>query len=421
MIGRCRAAIALSAVVLALLSATRDAALAQAVVETGYAACESTAKAGDEPAAFQACDAAIKSGTLTNGQLARALTYQSLADPEFAEQPFDRLDHAAALDPGFADTYAARGRLHLIRAEYDAAIQDLDHALRLDPKDAAALRDRGQAKAKLGDGNAALQDLDLALVLDPDLPDANLDRGFLYLMLGDDVHAVADLSRAAALQPEDGTIADGLGTAYLMGGDDERAIASYDRAIALDPDLTDAYRGRASLEAARGNVATALAGLDLAIRRKPAEAMNHRSKGYILFGAGSYADAANALRDALALDPSDAYGVILLDLAQRRADPSAAVDTEVRAHRLDLGQWPGPVVAFLMGRASRADLLAAAANPDARIVHERECEATFYIAEADLLAGRSDAAKAGLRRAAETCPRGFDERLAAKAELARMP
>ncbi|HVO04965.1 MAG TPA: tetratricopeptide repeat protein, partial [Candidatus Cybelea sp.] len=276
--------------------------------------------------------------------------------------------------------------------------------------------------AKLGDGNRALMDLDLALALDPDLPDANLYRGFLHLMLADDVHAVADLSRAAALKPEDGTIADGLGTAYLLGGDDDRAIASYDRAIALDPDLTDAYRGRASLQAAHGDVAAALAGLELAIRRQPAEAMNRRAKGVILYGAGSYADAANALRDALALDPTDAYSVILLDLAQRRADPAAATETEVRAQRLDLTRWPGPVVAFLMGRMSRADLLAAAAaSPDARIVRARDCEATFYIAEADGIAGRTDAAKAGLRRAADTCPRGFDERLAAQAELARVP
>src|SRR5712691_4191982 len=64
--------------------------------------------------------------------------------------------------------FIGRGSLHMIKGDYDHAIQDYDQAIPLDPSNALAFNNRGFAYWNKGDFDRAIQDYDEAIRLDPD-------------------------------------------------------------------------------------------------------------------------------------------------------------------------------------------------------------------------------------------------------------
>jgi len=116
------------------------------------------------------------------------------------------------------------------------------------------------------------------------------------------------------------------------------------------------------------------------------------------------------------------YSALWLALARSKA---GVPDTDGfslanNAMKLDLTQWPGTVVKYLMGQAKREDVVAAANQGDPSRLPERVCDADFYVAEQDLIHNNPVAAKAGFQRAAEKCPFASFERMGATAELMRL-
>jgi len=116
------------------------------------------------------------------------------------------------------------------------------------------------------------------------------------------------------------------------------------------------------------------------------------------------------------------YSALWLALARSKA---GVPDTDGfslanNAMKLDLTQWPGAVVKYLMGQAKREDVIAAANQGDPARLTERVCDADFYVAEQDLIHNNPVAAKAGFQRAAEKCPYASFERMGATAELMRL-
>jgi lipoprotein NlpI len=87
---------------------------------------------------------------------------------------------------------------------------------------------------------------------------------------------------------------------------------------------------------------------------------------------------------------------------------------------LDLKQWPGPVVKFLMGQAQTGEVAAAANEGDPAKLTERVCDVNFYIGEYDLSHNDAAAAKPLLQDAAGNCPFASFERMGATAELMRL-
>ncbi len=85
-----------------------------------------------------------------------------------------------------------------------------------------------------------------------------------------------------------------------------------------------------------------------------------------------------------------------------------------------LSRWPGPVVKFMLGKATRDEVAAAAQEGDAQKLAERVCDVDFYLAEVDLAHNDVAAAKPKLQRAAEKCPFASFERMGASAELMRL-
>lgn len=116
------------------------------------------------------------------------------------------------------------------------------------------------------------------------------------------------------------------------------------------------------------------------------------------------------------------YNVLWLSLARTKANIPDTDDHSIGKHaaQLNLAQWPGTVVKFLMGQATPDEVNAAAAEGDPAKLVERVCDADFYIAEYDLAHSNAAAAKPLFQRAAEKCPFASFERMGATAELMRM-
>src|SRR3989344_5456164 len=55
--------------------------------------------------------------------------------------------------------------------------------------------------------------------------------------------------------------------------------------------------------------------------------------------------------------------------------------------KLDVVKWPGPVVAFYLGRGSPASILSGAKNPDSKTRQEQLCVANFYVGQWQLTKG----------------------------------
>ena len=82
-------------------------------------------------------------------------------------------------------------------------------------------------------------------------------------------------------------------------------------------------------------------------------------------------------------------------------------------------KWPAPVIYLYLGQLSRADLLAAADDPNPHTKKGQVCEANFYTGELELQQGAKEEATRLFRLAAADCPKSFREWAAAEAELRR--
>ena len=126
------------------------------------------------------------------------------------------------------------------------------------------------------------------------------------------------------------------------------------------------------------------------------------------------------LRRVVAAEPENAYWVIWLYLAQVRAGQGWHTDLRDNAQRLDLSDWPGPVVRMFLDELDVRAILEMAGANETREEKERRAEAYFYAGQYQLLAGHTDKAAAYFREVVKTGVTKFIEYAGAKAELRRI-
>jgi lipoprotein NlpI len=229
------------------------------------------------------------------------------------------------------------------------------------------------------------------------------------------------------------------GGALATGIDDANSAVlaaragKYDEAIRLftsalngdDLNLTGraqafAYRGVA--KAATGDYDGAKEDLNFAVAlQSPYDADAYAYRGYFELVLGESAKAAADLGKSADLKIWP-YNVLWLSLAREMAHVPDTDNHSLKANaaQLDLAQWPGPVVEYLMGDGTPESVNAAAEQGDPTRVVERVCDADFYVAEQDLAHGEMAAAKPLLQHAADKCPFASFERMGATAELMRL-
>ncbi|MGA9033544.1 MAG: hypothetical protein WB402_13595 [Sulfuricaulis sp.] len=88
--------------------------------------------------------------------------------------------------------------------------------------------------------------------------------------------------------------------------------------------------------------------------------------------------------------------------------------------KLNMKEWPAPVIRLYLGQMTPAAVLAAAADPNGAKKTSHVCEANFYSGEWALRQGAKDEAARRFRVAARDCPKTFIEGNAAALELKRL-
>lgn len=117
-----------------------------------------------------------------------------------------------------------------------------------------------------------------------------------------------------------------------------------------------------------------------------------------------------------------AYNVLWLYLARLKGGVPDEGNHSLAANaaKFDLGNWPGPVIKYMMGQAKADEVRSAANAGDPARLAERVCDADFYLAEVELAHNNTAAARPMLQNAVEKCPFASFERMGATAELMRI-
>jgi tetratricopeptide (TPR) repeat protein len=336
--------------------------------------------------------------------------------------------------PRRAGAYKDRGGLLVRMRQFDRAIEDLDEAIRLDPKRASAYQNRGAAFNGLGRYEQAVDDLSKAIELSPDNAGAFTNRGLALFALGRYDQSIADLSAAVQLAPRTAIPYFNRAEVFSRLGQRDRALDDYNEAVRLDPRLAPAYAASARLREENGQRDRAIRDYDMALLLVPKEVGLYYDRGNVRREAGDWRGALDDYDRAVTLDPKRAdtyfargwarfaagapgsdydarayislqgwrdslssYMAVLAVLGSRQAKRPAdgeKVLSEALAN-LSPRAWPVPVLRFIQGSLSEAELLKAAVSK------RQQTEAHAFIGLTRLQAGDTKGARDHLRWATE--------------------
>ena len=335
-----------------------------------------------------------------------AVTYYNRANSYYGKNDLPRsladLDTAIRLDPLFADAYSDRGDVYDELGKYDRALADYAVAIRLNPSDADFYYNRAITYSNLRDWDRSIADNTTALRLEPRMADAYFNRALAQRAKGDQDAAIADFTDALRITP---TMADAFanrGLAYSGKNDLDRAIADFNEALRLGLASAAVYDNRGLLYSAKDERDRALADYDAAVRAGPAVPFAYVVRGLAYLHSGPSAKAQADFAKAVSLAPAAAYAVLLLEVADRRANaPSRLAET---SKPLDQKAWPAPIVRLFRGQSTPAATLAAAHDPNPATERLQVCLANYYVGEYESLQGSKDDAARFFRLAARDCP-----------------
>jgi lipoprotein NlpI len=253
----------------------------------------------------------------------------------------------------------------------------------------------------------------------PDLAKAYYTRGTEWAGQGNNDRAIADFDLALELDPKFSPAFYNRALSWSSKGESDRAIADYNTVIKLSPRDANGYLGRAAEWTAKGDYKRSVADYDEALRINAQSASPYFGRGRARFYAGDFMAAASDFYRAHQLEPS-IYSALWLFLARKRADIPGEKTLAQEAGTSGSGIWPSPVVGLYLGQTGPDAVLRAATHPEPTRQSGLRCEASFYVAQWQILRGARDPAAQLLREAENLCPRTFIEREGAVAELRRM-
>lgn len=281
--------------------------------------------------------------------------------------------------------------------------------------------DEAQKCAETGDANLAF-DLCTRAIQSGALSGTGLaltfnNRGNAYQSKGEYQRAIQDYDEALRIDPDSALAFNNRGSAFQHMGDYDRALQDYDRAIRLDGSFALAYNNRGRAHHLKEEYVEAIKDYGEAIGIDSDHPLAFYNRGLARFDQGFYIAAVPDFVRAVQLDPAKPYRVLALYLAKARGGDPDREMLATNASRLDLTQWPGPVVNLYLGQATPQAVLNAAQDPDPHVQRERQCEAYFYIGEYLLIANQKAEAARMFQAAVSTGVASLFEYASARAEL----
>jgi tetratricopeptide (TPR) repeat protein len=379
---------------------------------------------GDFDAAISFYTQAINTDALAPPHLAvvlnsRGVAYDIKGDPDKAIKDFDA---AIQLKADYAEAFINRGLAWVNKSEYDHAIVDFTEAASLDARGAfLAFSNRGGAYADKGDYDRAIEDYGRAIRLRPDYADAYYGRARTYTALGQTENAIADYDAAIRIKPNFPDAYNNRGVLNIAKGETAQAIADFDAAIRFNPNDPSPFVNRGYAFEVKGEYDRAISDFNEAIRRDPYSASLYFNRGVARLYSGRADAAVQDFAIGVRFHPSDAYAVIWLHLARVRAGQDDRQEFTRNAANIDRSKWPGLIVDLHLGSVSGEVVSSATlSDGEAKARRKRACEIEFHLAIFELGHGARDEALQHLRTAADTCPLGDIERVAAAAQLAEI-
>ncbi|MBV8188947.1 MAG: tetratricopeptide repeat protein [Alphaproteobacteria bacterium] len=348
-----------------------------------------------------------------NAFLNRGTAYDAKGDSDASAADFGRVIELKPDDPV---AYYDRGYIRCWKKhDYDGAIADLSKAIDLGLRDAPTYLYRALAYHNKKDYRRAIADYDEGLKLSPNYAIALSYRGLSYQGLSDFDHALADYNAAIKADPRLALAYANRGYLRRSQGDIDAAIADYDAALKLDPSANYVYVNRGSAYRAKGDFERAVADYGVAIKANPKYAAAIFNRGFAYFLAGALPKALADLSQANALDPTDAYTVLTLDIVGQKSKLQGQMAQ--LSGKLDMTAWPAPVIRLFLGKSTPDAVMAATDDPDPTTRRGHICEANYYAGEVALLHGDRDGAIKLFTAASADCPSRWTEWEAADAEL----
>lgn len=216
---------------------------------------------------------------------------------------------ALASSPADASLQRSWSRFLISQRRYGEAEAALKKAIAFSPAMAAV------AQSELGElylvsmnkPAEALKAFLAALSLDGSLGQAHYGAGAAVLALGDATHAESELKSAAAALPGDPMPVQALGVAYMLQKRYRDAVQSFSQALALRPGQIPWIMARAEAYEDLGLTDKALVDYDACLKINPKFASAYVKIGVIYQLRGQVADAERAYREAISIDPSQAF------------------------------------------------------------------------------------------------------------------
>jgi lipoprotein NlpI len=191
--------------------------------------------------------------------------------------------------------------------------------------------------------------------------------------------------------------------AYGVTSADDKALVDFAAAMDAVPGQPAPYVGRSIVYRQMGDYAHAIEDATTAIGHSPAYALAYTNRGLANFYAGNFAAAADDFFQSRKADPREPDFVVWLHLARARAGQDDGAELAANSAPINPDTWSGPAVYFFLGRVNPEDLPTLAATPNPVVQMQQSCEASFYLGEADLLAGDKNAARWNFQAVLKAC------------------
>jgi tetratricopeptide (TPR) repeat protein len=181
------------------------------------------------------------------------------------------LDKLREIDPNSVFPYVQQARIHVLQANFQAALHDLDQAVSHDSSNVEVLLLRAEMLHELKQKDKARADVESVLAIRPGHPGAIRMRAVFLATEGKVDQAILQLEDLRAKGAKDPTTLNTLAMLYAMGKHNRPAIEAFTALLAQQPNNAAALRNRGDLYLGIGKHAEAVADFNEAVKLEPKE------------------------------------------------------------------------------------------------------------------------------------------------------